>query len=335
MIFCKISFFNYLDNGMDTTHICLCFDSNIIQPALLTAFSAANAARGRIVAHLVCQEAVVPKLRHELDILATRLGGWRPEFFTPEIHVVPEDILDAVPIHQWPKAACLRFFIASVLPKEIKRVIYLDCDIFVAADLGELYRVDMRGHPVAAARDTWMHAWFCAGLGLDVRRYFNSGVMLVDLAQWDTPAMRALGLIAENAAAYSCFDQDALNLVFKDNWLALETRWNTMTKQQPYASLWYEFAWPDGRKNERIPSAVYHFTPVKPWDSHCSSRVRFAYRKLARELFEGGFPVKDNASFLAKAPAWLPLPLHRLAFRLGYAIRTLRHKAGQSWKPPR
>ena len=315
---------------MDTTHICLCFDGNIIQPALLTAVSAANAAQGEVVAHLICQEAVVPKLRHELDVLTARMNSRRMNMITPEIHVVPEDILDAVPIHKWPKAACLRMFIASVLPVEIRRVIYLDCDLFVAADLGELYRVDMRGHPVAAVRDTWMHPFFCAGLGLDARHYFNSGVMLIDLAQWDAPARRALDLFVENGAIYPCLDQDVLNLVFKGNWLELEKRWNLTSRLHPYASRWFELVWPDGWKNEKLPPAVYHLTPVKPWSLCCTSRIRFAYRKLARELFDGGIPIGRGAPFAFKALSWMPLPFYRMAFCLRDAQLALKHLAAKN-----
>ena len=316
---------------MSTIHICLCFDGNINKQALLTAFSVANASSDTVVAHFVCFEKEAQKFRLELDALMARMHGRQVKFFIPEIHTVADDIVDAIPKHGWlPKAACLRLFLASILPIEIQRVIYLDCDILVAADLGELYRMDLHGCPIAAVQDERMRPFFCVEIGLDARHYFNSGMLIIDLAQWDEPARRALDLFVENGAAYPCLDQDVLNIVFKDNWLELETRWNTTTNLHPFASRWFELVWPDGWKNENFPPAVYHLTPAKPWVLCCPSRVRFTYRRLARELFEGGIPINRAAPFVFMALSWMPRPFYRMAFWLRDTQLAFKHVIGRA-----
>lgn len=45
-----------------------------------------------------------------------------------------------------------RYLIPSMLPNDVKRVIYLDQDVLVKKDLEELWEIDMEEYPIAAAR---------------------------------------------------------------------------------------------------------------------------------------------------------------------------------------
>jgi len=306
----------------NTTHICLCFDGNVNRQVLLTASSAAGAAAGAVGAHFVCVESAAEGFARELEAMGE---GRKFEALT---HVVPDEMLDKLPDTKWlPRASCLRLFISSVLPAELERVVYLDCDILVTADLAELYGTDMGGRPVAAVRDRGMRPLYCAPLGLDARNYFNAGMLLVDLKKWGGPAQKALDLIASGGTIYPCLDQDVLNIVFKGNWLELEQRWNILGAQQPFASRWFGMFATERMKRAELPPAVYHFTPVKPWDVSCVSRARFAYRRMARALFgAGGIPFVNRASRMFKVFAWLPSPLYRLANAVWESSIWIRHR---------
>lgn len=74
---------------------------------------------------------------------------------------------------------------------ELKRIVYLDTDVAVVSDICDLYRIDLRGHPVAAGEDcNWRYTEILGRhlvqrLGrneesCDVRR----GAMVIDVAQW-------------------------------------------------------------------------------------------------------------------------------------------------------
>ena len=308
------------------THICLCFDGNINKQVLLTAVSAATATQGALTVHFVCPQKAEQNFRSDLNALTARLHTQSPNLFTPEIHVIADETFDALPGICWlPKASCLRLIISSILPRYIQRVIYLDSDIMATADLSELYRVDMRGCPIAAVQDDGMRQYYCAPIGLDARHYFNAGVLLIDLTQWQEPAQRALDLFTENGAIYPTLDQDVLNIVFKNKWRELDARWNTTSQRQPFASRWFELIWPDGWKNERLPPAVYHMTPFKPWTVCNTSRYRFAYRNLARTLFDGGIKTIRGEPLSLHIIAWLPLPLYRLMRFLWDSHLMLKH----------
>jgi len=120
------------------------------------------------------------------------------------------------------KSAWYRTFLDEFLP-ELERVIYLDADVVVVAELGALWRTELGGNLVGAVSGAASES-------------FDPGVLLLDLA-----ALRAAGALErvrthaatrrEGAAPV----QGALNAIVADRWLALDPRWNdvTLTRERP------------------------------------------------------------------------------------------------------
>ena len=50
-------------------------------------------------------------------------------------------------------ASYIRLFLGELLPAEVSRVLYLDCDLAILSDLGELFELPMDGCVIAAAPD--------------------------------------------------------------------------------------------------------------------------------------------------------------------------------------
>ncbi|MDX1746610.1 MAG: glycosyltransferase, partial [Halobacteriales archaeon] len=65
-------------------------------------------------------------------------------------------------------------------------------------------------------------------LGLGEPRYFNSGVLLIDLVRWRKRDVRgrALAHAREAGDRLILHDQDALNMALQGDWLALPAHWN-------------------------------------------------------------------------------------------------------------
>jgi hypothetical protein len=106
-------------------------------------------------------------------------------------------------------------------------------------------------------------------LGLDTARYFNSGVLLIDLEAWrDAEIGRALlELGHQRAAELEWADQDGLNLLLADRRLELHPRWNAMNSlwAVPGADATYA---PDAAEEARRRPAIRHFEGPdhnKPW----------------------------------------------------------------------
>lgn len=127
----------------------------------------------------------------------------------------------------------VRLYLHEYLPT-VSRVLWLDSDTIVRADVAPLFRLAMR-HPIAAARSTvpmWsMFAWrFHVP---HARRYFkadspafNAGVLLLDLERWRSGNIsRSLeGWLQVTKGTLS--DQAVLILEFQGRFDVLDWRWN-------------------------------------------------------------------------------------------------------------
>ena len=130
-----------------------------------------------------------------------------------------------------------RFLIQRILP-DYDKVLYLDCDLVVNADVAELYRTDVEGCLLAAARDPEflahvkgankpeIHRYANQDLGMkDPMNYFQAGVLLFNekemrqaytLEQWLTFASKP----------YMYNDQDVLNIYCEGRVKYLDMSWN-------------------------------------------------------------------------------------------------------------
>jgi lipopolysaccharide biosynthesis glycosyltransferase len=153
-----------------------------------------------------------------------------------------------------------RLLLDQLLPPEITRLAYLDCDTLVRAPIETLLATDLGGKAIAAVLDAHRHMQM---FGRDLKRnreifdynfaYFNSGVLLIDRQAYgaaDVPA-RTRDMSTKGLLQRLQYDQALLNLVFKDNWLPLDYRWNLICPEPAH---------------EALEPFVLHYTgPKKPW----------------------------------------------------------------------
>ena len=81
-------------------------------------------------------------------------------------------------------ATCGRLFMASLLPADIDKVIYADCDTIFLKSLKELWDMDISEYFAAMTNDACNPAYRTM---LDIPAdgiYFNSGIRLVNLKHW-------------------------------------------------------------------------------------------------------------------------------------------------------
>ena len=139
-----------------------------------------------------------------------------------------------------------RCLLADVYSKATERAIYLDADIVVRGDLGELWSTDLARMPIAAVQDSLprirdaIAPWRRLGLRGD-DPYFNAGVLVADLRAWRAEgAGRSAVLRSMNGGRYLLAqgqwhqgDQYGLNLVFHQRWKPLDPTWNYFS-ERPY-----------------------------------------------------------------------------------------------------
>ena len=228
---------------------------------------------GPVCAHVVHDETLTAANQRNLSAIAQR--------FQKELRFYPVSLPDeyhALSGHVT-KGALFRLLLPELL--DIPQVIYLDCDIVVTLDIRQLWDIDLRGRSVAAAPDPGIPTFppvirqRIAATGVALEGYFNSGVIVLNLAK-----IRQIGNLFQQAIHYlkthpeSVFhDQDALNFLFQKDCLPLDSRFNRIvSRAEPQVM--------------RMP-AIWHFAGVKPWQQYTSSLDMLYWKALSLTPWQG------------------------------------------------
>jgi lipopolysaccharide biosynthesis glycosyltransferase len=178
-------------------------------------------------------------------------------------------------------------FLPELLP-DADRVLVLDADTVAVDGLRPLWETDMADAPIGAVTNVLMpyHAEHMRQLGIAPLDYFNSGVILYDLALWRreglTDDVHAFSKANKESLAWA--DQDALNLVLGHRRHPLHPRWNCMN-----AVLLFDFAadflGAEAVREARERPGIRHFEGPsinKPWNFECRRPQAETYRRLRR-----------------------------------------------------
>jgi lipopolysaccharide biosynthesis glycosyltransferase len=257
-----------------TIHLAIAFDQNYLTPFYALLSSVLQNNRG-----------------HNLEIHAIVTGvpeGERDKIVAYAatrqctIHFYPIDeafVARLVVVAKWTQAVYYRLFFPLLVPKEVKRLLYLDTDTLVLSDLGELFATDLEGYPVGAVYDNYVKT--APQLGIEEEgAYFNSGVLLIDIEKWRVQRIseQAIQYLQDYPERIKFVDQDALNAVLRNQWKHLDSRYNTMFSVLPAD------AGKAALEKLQPNIVVLHFTLQRPWQLLCRNRFRslyFHYLKLS------------------------------------------------------
>lgn len=207
-------------------------------------------------------------------------------------------------ISRFSKAMYYRLALPDILP-ESPKVLYLDCDLLVLRDLQDLWATPLT-RPVGAVVDGWTDPiafrdrWGLSASGRP--SYFNSGVMLIDLAAAKgSPGLDdAFAFVEANHRALTFSDQDALNVAFWGRWQELDVLWNVqrnMLIDEPWKP-GVNAASPVGR----LPAIVHYTTEHKPWLPGTYHPYAWLYwRALRRTPFHGDVASRHGVGFRERA----------------------------------
>ena len=117
-------------------------------------------------------------------------------------------------------ATWARIDLISVIP--VERTLYLDADTLIFGDIQSLWKTDLGGKVLGATIDVG-HP--CGHEGVGREKYFNAGVILMDLASMRRrlPQIKEL---ARGAPRRLYKDQDLLNVHFRGEWQEVPLIWN-------------------------------------------------------------------------------------------------------------
>jgi lipopolysaccharide biosynthesis glycosyltransferase len=176
-------------------------------------------------------------------------------------------------------ASFYRLVIPELLSNEFAKAIYLDCDLIVKGDIGDLWQIDIGENYLLAVQDTWIPYMSsstgklnCQELGLEpASKYFNAGVLVVNLRKWRESGLsaKAINYFKQNSEHVGWYDQDVLNALLAGLWGELDPRWNMSPSSVYGYSSWQESPFPETIYNNLIrdPYIIHFVSAKKPWNS--------------------------------------------------------------------
>jgi lipopolysaccharide biosynthesis glycosyltransferase len=143
-----------------------------------------------------------------------------------------------------------------------ERVIYLDTDLLVAANVRPLWEIDLGESVVAATKDRDIqhvqddYPFEAVGEA----EYFNAGVMVVNLNLWKHlhAQEKLLQMLTASPSRFRWWDQTAMNVLFRARVLFVDGRWNRFADSVDL-----------GKTNE---GAIFHYVgQSKPWNKYLNT----------------------------------------------------------------
>lgn len=215
-----------------------------------------------------------------------------------------------------------RLFVASMLPSNIDKVLYFDCDTLIVDSLNELWNQDINDFYIAGVCDT-VPSNIKQAIGLNNKDfYINAGMLLINLKKWreDNLEKNLLNFIDNHNGNVIHHDQGVINGVIKNKKI-LPLKYNLMTSYLMMSRddiiKFYKVEDPFYSKeqiDEAIKNPVYiHYTPgftTRPWVKGCKHPyVDLYWKYLKLTPWKDFKPIKNNEKFHVKMVNWIYLNL--------------------------
>ena len=250
-------------------HITCSTDDNYLQHCVAMLCSLFENNKGmKMTVHLLIDN-LSQESKDVISSLSERYGN-KAIFYTIDSKLLDDIQLNDMQLNgkrMYSIATYYRMFLPSLLPKDIDRILYLDCDIIVLQNVSVLFNLNMDGFGVAAVEDASpydSYHRFKMGLGLQ-HTAFCAGMMMVNLDYWrkHDSQKKLLEYSTRKWDNVYMQDQDALNYVFRDAWLHLPYKWaKTPLSIAPIdkSQKWYDI------KEYVFAPCIYHYSAhLKPW----------------------------------------------------------------------
>lgn len=233
--------------------------------------------------------------------------------------------------------AYVRLLMPALLPLSVSRIIYLDSDMLIRRDLAELWDETPHTHPLFAVQE-YAAPYFDSSAVLDrydlcqkhlaanhpianfrelglpgQGKYFNSGLLVINLAEWRRKryAEEVLACLRKHRQHVLWWDQYALNVVFAGKWGELDRRWNQGAHLYVYPN-WRESPF-DQQTFDTLradPWIVHFCSPSKPWHYFCHHPLASEWRRSLRQTDWRNWKPEKPEQYLAKLWGYYYQPLH-------------------------
>lgn len=172
------------------------------------------------------------------------------------------------------KATYFRLMMADLIPEHIDHAVFLDSDIVVNGSLGAFADLEFKDNYLFAVTEDEIYldnVIRLNKLGIPAEKYFNAGVMVLNLKAWraHNVSKELISIAKKYAKELLWWDQDVLNMFFYDKWEKLPSKYNEKNIINTLAE---------------TPVIVHYTGSIKPWNylsNHPYKKLYWFYLKLS------------------------------------------------------
>jgi lipopolysaccharide biosynthesis glycosyltransferase len=255
---------------------------------------------------------------------------------------------DTLCSRRWPKSAFTRLYAGILLPPEVNKILYLDCDTIITAGIEKIWNIEESSYAISGVKDC-ISKYYRQNIGVnDCAIYINAGVLLMNLNE--LRKLNISSMIDDFLNQYSSImhyaDQDVLNGMFKGYFGVLPPEYNLMTlictyKYKEVLNLRHpsNYYTQNEINNALKKPRIIHYTTcmltVRPWftnSDHPFAEVFMKYKMMSpwsnRQLSDYNFKTSLQnlvLRVLLKAPSFIKTffngVIHAVIFPLFIRIR--------------
>lgn len=206
--------------------------------------------------------------------------------FKLAIYEMSDEQFADFPLFMGSRTTYFRLSMQKLLPKSVKKILYLDCDMIVMSSLQELYSTDIFEHYAAVVAE----ASRVPHLPINYP-YFNGGMILFNLEKYRIANLEedAMRFGYEHRDWMRFADQEILNYIFNGNVVYLPPKWNAIgmahmeTIIREFSYEIYPYSDKEILEAETKPKIVHYVTNSKPWLPVCKHPHKAFYWKYVRK----------------------------------------------------
>lgn len=190
-----------------------------------------------------------------------------------------------------------RIFIPKIF-FSYEKLLYLDCDLLINADIADLYAIDIGDNVLGVVKDACTYFdpdfWYRYCLEkVQIKKpynYFNSGVLICNVKQMIDLSLTESSMQRLKKFNPVCWDQCILNSVLENKVMYLPLNWNfqwhwllpEFAQKHPSKFVEYNFL-QDYLNASKSPNILHYTSQVKPW-KRWSAKPAQEWWKYAKKL---------------------------------------------------
>lgn len=177
--------------------------------------------------------------------------------------------------YHFTKAIFYRLFIPDIIPSNIKRLLYLDCDVLCLGNIARLFQMDLKGFAVMAI--CYFNSTDMKRLNIQTTKTLSSGELLIDMEMWRKQDItgEVLQILDKRHTEFPWVDQDALNCYFSGAFMEMPIEYGKAV----------DCAVDFPKEITKEDKIVHYVGSVKPWKAICFSEKKEIWWEYARKSF--------------------------------------------------